>query len=66
MTENAVMATKFFTFLAYLKLLHLYANFHLILTNNSLIIAHINIHIDNQSVLILLMSIFADFNVFFT
>ena len=27
---------------AYLKFLHLYANFHLILTNNSLTIAHLN------------------------
>ena len=42
-TENVAMATKFFTFFVCLKLLHLYANFHLIVTNNSLIIAPLNI-----------------------
>ena len=46
-TENVILATKFLTFVACLKLLHLYADFHLICTNNpaknSLIMAHLNI-----------------------
>ena len=41
-TENVAMATKFLTYFDCLKFLHLYANFHLILTNNSLTIAHLN------------------------
>ena len=42
-TENVVMATKFLTFISCLKFVHLYANFYLIVTNNSLNIAHPNI-----------------------
>ena len=34
-TEKYAMATKFFTFFACLQLFRLYANFHLILTNNN-------------------------------
>ena len=36
---------NFLHFFACLKLFHLYTNFHLILTNNSLIIAHLDIYL---------------------
>ena len=42
-TEDVAMATKFLRFFVCLKSFHLYANFYLILINNILIIAHLNI-----------------------
>ena len=41
-TENVAMATKVLTYFSCLKFLHVFANFYLILTNNSLTIAHLN------------------------
>ena len=51
------MGTKFLTLFCCLKLLYLYTCFHLILTNNSLTIAHLTIqhHCFNKSVLIFVM-----------